>query len=307
MGMSSVGAGTNSTERASLYVPFDAEDCTVHLHEFGHALGLNHEFENPDSLRYMTVNDQLYKTLQDYLGWNRKTADATLIKKKVPPENRKPFDPNSVMGYQQIVLGDIYGGRVEMNPGTSLSEGDKAYIAVLFPGKQSTAPIPPIVFPESEGAKVEPSKIYAWSEHNLTFDMPVSFDEKSRSGSQLVFSNRDASTSAKIFSGGATGDYDAMAIAAKKVRATPTGGTLTGHREFLSSGGGGGKYYLYDVTYEAMEAGKKGADHRYHIRIAEIHFSNGKKFRGEFVYRSDDVLKEQIDALLSSARVAGEK
>ena len=99
-GVSLLGSGTYSNQHPSIYVPYNPMNSPVDAHEFGHTLGLVHEFENPDSLRFITVTENTYKILQDGLGWDRQTADARLIKKVVPAGKEHAFDPVSCMGYQ---------------------------------------------------------------------------------------------------------------------------------------------------------------------------------------------------------------
>lgn len=70
------GGGSYTPEYSSMRLPrgeFEPGDCTTALHEFGHALGLYHEFENPDSLKHLRpITTETYQKLEDTYGWSKR-------------------------------------------------------------------------------------------------------------------------------------------------------------------------------------------------------------------------------------------
>jgi len=77
----------------------EAEFRRVVLHEFGHALGVLHEFHNPnanilwDSTKVYTYFDSLYK-------WDKNTVDRNVFKSiKMENVNASSFDKESIMIY----------------------------------------------------------------------------------------------------------------------------------------------------------------------------------------------------------------
>jgi len=106
---------------------------SVVLHEFGHALGLLHEHNNPDGdipwnkaavyrdlggppqqWTKMDVDNQIFST------WDRKLFPFT-----------KPFDPHSIMAYSIPATWTKKGFLTGRN--MMLSQGDKEFIGRLYP------------------------------------------------------------------------------------------------------------------------------------------------------------------------------
>ncbi len=99
------------------------------LHEFGHVLGMIHEFQNPNSdIRWN--KDVVYASLS-YL--DRSTVERNYFRKhdkdKLP--DYREFDPESVMNFDIDPSFLIEGPLIRR--GTSLSESDKAFAAALYP------------------------------------------------------------------------------------------------------------------------------------------------------------------------------
>jgi hypothetical protein len=103
------------------------------LHQFGHVLGLQHEHQNP----FEPVpwdREAVYATFTaPPYSWNRETIEFNILR----PYPRdaypiaKPFDPQSVMLY--AFADDLTEGDVRLVAGTRLSDGDKTFIAKLYP------------------------------------------------------------------------------------------------------------------------------------------------------------------------------
>lgn len=127
----------------SLRTPLrEAEHRRVVLHEFGHALGLVHEHQNP-KIRY-TDEDGIEhegipwdkKAVYDYYkrayGWDKTKVDDNVFKRYDANILRATeFDPKSIMIY--AIQGEFTGGRFEVDWNNDLSEQDKAFIAELYP------------------------------------------------------------------------------------------------------------------------------------------------------------------------------
>jgi hypothetical protein len=116
------------------------------LHEFGHALGLIHEHQNPNGgLKFK--EPEVYDYFLRNYGWDRRTVREQVIQPTAAAElkNATRFDPDSIMLYafpgSIIASGPVSATRVN----SELSEGDRRYIASLYPRDHApTAPDPSI-------------------------------------------------------------------------------------------------------------------------------------------------------------------
>ena len=101
------------------------------LHEFGHVLGLIHEWQNPNAEIAWNKSATI-----DYFvrisGWTAEMVERQVFEKvpaTVPPY--RPFDPKSVMCYP-IPPGLTTDGLV-VGFNNDLSQSDKSFIAGLYP------------------------------------------------------------------------------------------------------------------------------------------------------------------------------
>lgn len=100
------------------------------LHEFGHALGLDAAQRSPIS----TIPWNKKAAYQHYgkLGWDRETVRAQVFGKLDPRQaTHGPPDPHSIMYHP--VAKEAIDGKTEIHAGDQLSEGDKKFIAELYP------------------------------------------------------------------------------------------------------------------------------------------------------------------------------
>jgi hypothetical protein len=113
--------------------PNSTELRRVTLHEFGHAIGLIHEHQQPLS----TIHWDYAKTHQYYEGppncWSPKKVDDNVIKRRSPSSDldTTQFDPQSIMEYPVDPNLTTDGKGNDWN--TDFSELDKKFIARQYP------------------------------------------------------------------------------------------------------------------------------------------------------------------------------
>ncbi len=104
----------------------------VVLHEFGHALGLEHEHKSPDATIQWN-KENVYKTYAD-LGWEKEEVDAQVLNPfDKTATNYSRFDPESIMLYAISAHHTTNGFSRPWNNG--LSKTDKEFISKLYPGR----------------------------------------------------------------------------------------------------------------------------------------------------------------------------
>ncbi|KAL2672147.1 hypothetical protein Neosp_012845 [[Neocosmospora] mangrovei] len=108
-----------------------AEDRRKHrqadvLHEFGHALGMEHEHSHPECPIKWN-----YRIVQGRRGWDAQKVTHNYRKlDKTSTTIRNAYDPKSIMHYP-VERGDAQGGTViPMN--TELSDGDKEFLTWIY-------------------------------------------------------------------------------------------------------------------------------------------------------------------------------
>jgi len=102
------------------------------LHEFGHALGLNHAHQHPQ--RSFSFNkNKLYAHCWDRFNYSKKQCNWNILKKN-PIKNYLSYDEDSIMHYS--FPAKVFSGWHGKHPNnSSLSLGDKLLIAKLYPGR----------------------------------------------------------------------------------------------------------------------------------------------------------------------------
>jgi hypothetical protein len=132
------------------------------LHEFGHALGLLHEHQNPAG-GIPWDEAAVYDHYQKTQGWDRNTTYYNVI--ATADRNDTQYsapDRASIMHYP--VDSRLTNGRYSVGMNNDLSTIDKQYIARLYPGR-SVAESPPATAPPPVVAPAPPVYVSDYSVH----------------------------------------------------------------------------------------------------------------------------------------------
>jgi hypothetical protein len=101
------------------------------LHEFGHVLGLIHEFQNPNA-DIPWNKDEVFKLMSGPPNfWSREAIEANLFSRPKGLRYRE-YDPESIMmlgAFSRV----FFTRPFEIVDNSVLSESDKAFIRKLYP------------------------------------------------------------------------------------------------------------------------------------------------------------------------------
>lgn len=102
------------------------------LHEFGHALGMEHEHAHPDCPIQWN-----YRVVQGRRGWDAQQVRRNYRKlDKASTTKLNAYDPKSIMHYP-VELGDAQDRTLEISMNTELSDGDKEFLMWIYPMTES--------------------------------------------------------------------------------------------------------------------------------------------------------------------------
>jgi hypothetical protein len=103
------------------------------LHEFGHALGLLHEHQNPSG-GIPWDEAAVYSHYWQTQGWDEQTTYQNVIKKASRNVTQySEYDPHSIMHYP--VSSRLTDGKYKVGMNQHLSSTDIAYVRRLYPGR----------------------------------------------------------------------------------------------------------------------------------------------------------------------------
>ncbi|MEM8585990.1 MAG: M12 family metallopeptidase [Bacteroidota bacterium] len=108
------------------------------LHEFGHALGLLHEHQNP--VGGIPWNEQaVYDFYWRTQGWNQQTTYQNVMARQNADETQySAYDAQSIMHYP--IPTQLTHGSYEVGLNTTISPTDAAFIARAYPGRRFFGP-----------------------------------------------------------------------------------------------------------------------------------------------------------------------
>lgn len=128
-----------------------AELQSIVLHEFGHVLGLEHEHRSPQS-KIQWDEDAVLSYYMTTQGWTEQYVRSNVLDKVTDPSDSTEFDPDSIMMYP-VHPGLTLDGWSAPWGNQTLSEGDRSFIAALYPGRRFSRPLEPSGPPPSGSAK----------------------------------------------------------------------------------------------------------------------------------------------------------
>lgn len=109
----------------------------VVLHEFGHAIGCVHEQASPVAGIVWDV-PKVFAHYRSITNWDDRTIDLNVLTRYGPREvDAGRFDPDSIMQYP--VPRWLTRNGVEIGWNTELSDGDKSFVARMYPGAATPA------------------------------------------------------------------------------------------------------------------------------------------------------------------------
>jgi hypothetical protein len=112
------------------YPPNSPDARMSYLHEIGHALGLVHEFMNPQLQNYWNREAVYAQFAGAPNNWSKEQIDQNFFGDGGYPGSR-PVDFQSVMGFRMPA--NLFRQGPGFTPGQELSQSDRTYVASLYP------------------------------------------------------------------------------------------------------------------------------------------------------------------------------
>jgi hypothetical protein len=129
------------------------------LHEIGHALGFNHEHQNPNAgivWDKEAVYDYFERTQMP--PWDKATTDFNILNKLDPRTvDGSDWDPNSIMHYafDAGLIREPSQYRNGLNPGLGLSAKDIEVVKHFYPDRSVASVVPELKVAESQRLNIE--------------------------------------------------------------------------------------------------------------------------------------------------------
>jgi hypothetical protein len=119
-----------NTEKSTMN--FGWFDVATTIHEFGHALGMIHEHQNPDGNKIQWNNEKVHQWAQSTQGWDRETTETNIINKYSTDQiNGSKFDSLSIMLY--FFPGTLTTNNKGTHENLRLSGYDVLYLNNMYP------------------------------------------------------------------------------------------------------------------------------------------------------------------------------
>jgi hypothetical protein len=110
---------------------------TVVLHEFGHAMGMIHEHQNPEGNTIDWNKPVVIESLKASQGWDEQQIEHNMFKKYgcegCEELNGSTYDPFSIMHY--FFPSDWVNGGIKLPLNVEYSAVDKKWLAQMYPGR----------------------------------------------------------------------------------------------------------------------------------------------------------------------------
>lgn len=113
-------------------------DVATTIHEFGHALGMIHEHQNPEGNKIEWDKQKVFEWAKSTQGWDKETATHNIIDRyDADSINGSEYDPLSIMLYFFPDNLTLNGKGTQQN--LRLSAYDVKYLTLMYPGSPETA------------------------------------------------------------------------------------------------------------------------------------------------------------------------
>ncbi|WP_371171211.1 M12 family metallopeptidase [Aliiroseovarius sp. 2305UL8-7] len=109
---------------------YDETELAAVIHEFGHALGMVHEHQNPRSQIAWDI-DQAYRYFTQRFGYSAEWVDRNLLARSEVYPCVRDFDPSSIMMFS--IPPEVTLDRADLGGATELSASDKRCVASMYP------------------------------------------------------------------------------------------------------------------------------------------------------------------------------
>ncbi|BBH44674.1 M12 family metallopeptidase [Pseudomonas sp. KU43P] len=128
---SAIGTDSLAPTEASMVLnvkPDHKDFQAIVLHEFGHALGMDHEHQHPEA--NIPWNEPALRLYHEMLGWSDHEIDHNFFNKRTEDMIKTAYDPTSIMHYS-VPKAWTWGEEIGINH--ELSEKDLEFMRLAYP------------------------------------------------------------------------------------------------------------------------------------------------------------------------------